>query len=142
MIHTACRSGEARLATWREIDRNTATWVIPAERMKAHREHRIPLTSAALAVLGPRGEEDGLLFPAPSDARKPLTDAALGKVLKRMGRNDLTVHGLRSTFRDWAGETTAHPREVIEHALAHRLTDAAEAAYARGDLLPKQRWNR
>ena len=80
-----------------------------------------------------------MLFPAPSDASKPLTDAALGKVLKRMGRGDLTVHGFRSTFRDWAGETTAHPREVIEHALAHRLTDAAEAAYARGDLLPKRR---
>ena len=90
-------------------------------------------------MLGPRGENDALLFPAPSDARKALTDAALGKVLKRMGRGDLTVHGFRSTFRDWAGETTAHPREVIEHALAHGLRDAAEAAYARGDLMAKRR---
>ena len=79
------------------------------------------------------------MFPTPSDPSKPLSDMALKAVLRRMGRGDLTVHGFRSTFRDWAGETTAHPREVIEAALAHRLKDKAEAAYARGDLFVKRR---
>ena len=79
------------------------------------------------------------MFPSPKDAAKPLSDMALMVVLRRMGRGDLTVHGFRSTFRDWAGETTAHPREVIETALAHRLKDKAEAAYARGDLFMKRR---
>ena len=139
VILTACRSGEARLATWGEVDLRSAMWVIPPERMKAHKEHRVPLTPAALAVLGPRGDAGDLLFPAQRDRHKPLTDTALGKLLKRISRGDLTVHGFRSTFRDWAGEATAHPREVAEHALAHGLSDATEAAYQRGDLLQKRR---
>jgi integrase len=139
VVLTACRSGEARGATWGEVDESSATWIIPAERTKSGVQHRVPLTAAARAEHGPRGEAGELLFPAPSDPRKPLTDAALGKALKRMCRAGLTVHGFRSTFRDWAGEATAHPREVIEHALGHRIADEAEAAYARGDLLAKRR---
>ena len=99
----------------------------------------MPLTPAALALLGERGRPDALVFPSPTDPRQPLSDMTLTAVLRRMGRGDLTAHGFRSTFRDWAGETTAHPREVIEAALAHRLKDKAEAAYARGDLFVKRR---
>lgn len=136
-ILTAARSGEVRGATWREVDRQAAVWTVPAHRMKAGREHRVPLSPAALALLGEPGEPDALLFP--SDRNRPLSDATLGAVLRRMGHGELTAHGFRATFRDWAGETTAHPREVIEAALAHRLKDKAEAAYARGDLFQKRR---
>ena len=83
--------------------------------------------------------DDALVFPSPKDAAKPLSDMTLMVMLRRMGRGDITAHGFRSTFRDWAGETTNHPREVIEAALAHRLKDKAEAAYARGDLFVKRR---
>ena len=137
-ILTAARSGEVRGATWAEIDDDAALWIVPAGRMKAGREHRVPLTPAARELLGERGQPDDLLFPSPNDPRRPLSDAALVAVLRRMGRAELTAHGFRSTFRDWAGEATAHPREVIEAALAHRLKDKAEAAYARGDLLAKR----
>ena len=138
-ILTAARSGEVRGMTWAEIDDAAMVWTIPADRMKAGREHRVPLTAAARALLGERGETDALVFPSPTDASKPLSDMTLMAALRRMGRGDLTAHGFRSTFRDWAGETTAHPREVIEHALAHQLKDKAEAAYARGDLFVKRR---
>lgn len=138
-ILTACRTSEALLASWSEFDLDAKLWVIPAERMKAKKEHRIPLSDAAMALLSRlRGQHDGdLLFPG--RAKKPLSNMVGLQLLKRMGRADLTVHGFRSTFRDWAGEATAHPREVIEHALAHLLKDKAEAAYARGDLLAKRR---
>jgi integrase len=139
LILTAARSGEVRGTTWAEVDLREAVWTVPAGRMKAAREHRVPLTDAALALLGERGVADALVFPSPSDPKKPLSDMTLTAVLKRMGRGDLTAHGFRSTFRDWAGESTAHPREVIEAALAHRLKDKAEAAYARGDLFAKRR---
>jgi integrase len=139
LILTAARSGEVRGVTWAEIDDADGAWTLPADRMKAARQHRVPLTQAALALLGDRGAADALVFPSPSDPKKPLSDMTLTAVLKRMGRSDLTAHGFRSTFRDWAGETTAHPREVIEAALAHRLKDKAEAAYARGDLFVKRR---
>jgi integrase len=112
---------------------------VPAGRIKAGKEHRVPLTAAALALLPEPGEPDRLVFPSPMKAAALLSDVTLGAVLKRMKRGDLTVHGFRSTFRDWAGEATAHPREVIEAALAHRLKDKAEAAYARGDLFQKRR---
>jgi integrase len=138
-ILTAARSGEVRGMTWGEVDDDAAVWTVPAERMKAGKEHRVPLTSAARALLGARGERGALVFPSPNDPRKRLSDMALMATLRRMGRGDLTAHGFRSTFRDWAGETTAHPREVMEHALAHRLKDKAEAAYARGDLFVKRR---
>ena len=138
-ILTAARSGEVRGATWAEIDVSAQVWTVPASRMKANREHRVPLTKAALAILGEPGAPDALIFPPPRNPSRPLTDPTLTKVLERMGRADLTAHGFRSTFRDWSAETTAHPREVIEHALAHRLKDKAEAAYARGDLFTKRR---
>lgn len=138
-IHAAARSGEVRGMTWGEIDDAADVWTVPAGRIKASKEHRVPLTAAAKALLGERGKPDALVFPAPSDAEKPLSDMTLAAVLKRMERSDVTVHGFRSTFRDWAGETTAHPREVIEAALAHQLKDKAEAAYARGDLFVKRR---
>ena len=138
-ILTAARSGEVREMTWAEVDDADSVWTVPAGRIKAGKEHRVPLTPAARALLGERGDDDALVFPAPSDATKALPDMTLTAVLRRMGRGDLTAHGFRSTFRDWAGETTAHPREVIEAALAHRLKDKAEAAYARGDLFTKRR---
>jgi len=138
-ILTACRTSEALLASWSEFDLGAKLWTIPASRMKAGKEHRIPLSDSAMALLARlRAQHDGdLLFPG--RAGKPLSNMVGLQVLKRMDRADLTVHGFRSTFRDWAGEATAHPREVIEHALAHLLKDKAEAAYARGDLLAKRR---
>jgi integrase len=139
VVYTAARSGEARWMTWGEVDDADSVWTVPAGRMKAGKEHRVPLTSAARALLGGRGADNGLVFPSPKDPSKPLSDMALMAVLRRMERGDVTAHGFRSTFRDWAGETTAHPREVIEAALAHRLKDRAEAAYARGDLFTKRR---
>lgn len=138
-ILTAARSGEVRGATWDEIDLDQATWTIPPERMKAEKEHRIPLSPEAVALLEalPRIDKSALLFPNTKSA--PLSDMTLTAVLRRMSRSDITAHGFRSTFRDWAGETTAYPREVIEHALAHQLKDKAEAAYARGTLFDKRR---
>jgi integrase len=133
-ILTVARSGETRGATRTELDKD-GVWKIPAARMKADREHRVPLTKAALATIPPG--DSILLFPAPRGGQ--LFDTSISAVLRRMGRGDITVHGMRSTFRDWAGETTHHPREVIEHALAHQLKDKAEAAYARSDLLAKRR---
>jgi integrase len=138
-ILTAARSGEVRGMTWAEVDDADGIWTVPAARMKAGKEHRVPLTPAARALLGERSAPAALVFPAPADLAKPLSDMTLTAVLKRMGRADLTAHGFRSTFRDWSGETTAHPREVIEAALAHQLKNKAEAAYARGDLFVKRR---
>jgi len=136
-ILTAARSGEVRGMTWGEIDQTNGLWIVPAHRMKAHKEHRVPLSAAALALLPERGKPDALVFPGTGG--RPLSDMSLTAVLRRMGRDDLTVHGFRSSFRDWSGESTHHPREVIEAALAHRLKDKAEAAYARGDLMEKRR---
>jgi integrase len=107
--------------------------------MKAAKEHRVPLVAEAVALLGEPGPAEALVFTSPIRADRPLSDMSLTAVLRRMGRGDLTVLGFRSTFRDWAGETTQHSREVIEAALAHRLKDKAEAAYARGDLFTKRR---
>ena len=137
LILTAARSGEVRGMTWGEMDREAQVWTVPPARMKGG--HRVPLVPAALDLLGEPGAADALVFPSPTKAGAPLSDMTLTAVLKRMGRGDLTAHGFRSTFRDRAGETTAHPREVIEAALAHRLKDRAEAAYARGDLFVKRR---
>ncbi|WP_197423599.1 site-specific integrase [Novosphingobium sp. CCH12-A3] len=138
-ILTAARSGEVRNAEWMEIDLQRKLWTIPANRMKAGREHVVPLSDAAVALLEatPENERSGFVFPGAKEG-KPLSDMTLAAVLKRMERGNLTVHGFRSTFREWAGETTGHPREVIEHALAHQLADKAEAAYQRGSLLPKR----
>ena len=138
-ILTAARSGEAREMRWAEIDPVNRMWIIPAERMKAGKEHRVPLSDAALKLMGERGDDSNLVFGSDAKAGKPISDMSMTAVLRRMKLNGVTVHGFRSSFRDWAGETTAFPREVIEAALAHRLKDKAEAAYARGDLLDKRR---
>lgn len=138
-VLTAARSGEVRGMRWREIDAANKVWTIPAKRMKAEKEHRVPLADAALVQLGERSEPDALVFPGGKALDRQLSDMTLSAVLKRMNRSDITVHGFRSTFRDWAGETTVFPREVIEAALAHQLKDKVEAAYARGDLFEKRR---
>lgn len=137
-ILTAARSGEVRGATWTEIDLEAATWIIPAERMKMDREHRVPLPKSAVALLQavPRIDGADLVFPG---TKGQLSDMTLTAVLRRMNRGDLTAHGFRSTFRDWAAETTNYPREVAEMALAHAVGDKVEAAYRRGDLFSKRR---
>jgi integrase len=137
-ILTATRSGEVRGATWSEFDLDAAVWTIPASRMKAGKEHRIPLSDAAISLLCtlPLLKECEWVFS--NNNKKPLSDMALTAILRRMN-HPVTAHGFRSTFRDWAGETTAYPREVIEHALAHQLKDKAEAAYARGTLFDKRK---
>ena len=136
-ILTACRSGEVRGAQWSEIDLEKAVWTIPAERMKAGREHRVPLSKPAIELLRntPRFVDEALVFSGSHG--KVLSDMTLLKQLRDMNET-FTVHGFRSSFRDWAGESTRFPREVIEHALAHQLKDKAEAAYARGDLFTKR----
>ena len=139
LILTAARSGEVRGMKWSEVEFEGRVWTVPTDRMKARKEHRVPLTSRASLILGEPGAPDALVFPSPNDSRRTLSDMTLTSVLRSMGRNDITVHGFRSTFRDWAGETSSFPREVIEAALAHRLKDKAEAAYARGDLFAKRR---
>ncbi len=136
-ILTATRSGEVRGATWAEIDMESHAWTIPAERMKMEKEHRVALSDAALALLRAMPQVGEFVFPGARNGR-PLSDMSLTAVLRRMERGDLTAHGFRSTFRDWAGEVSNHPREVIEHALAHQLKDKAEAAYARGTLFDKR----
>lgn len=160
-ILTAARPKEVYGAVWDELDLKARVWTIPGNRMKAGKEHTVPLTEDAVALLKalPRFDNNKLVFPAPRGGQ--LSDMTLTAVLKRMhnaetkaGRKGyidpkqtdedgtprrITMHGFRSTFRDWAGEMTHHPREVIEHALAHQLKDKAEAAYARSSLFQKRR---
>jgi len=136
---TACRLGEAAGATWKEIDFEARTWTIPAERMKAAREHKVPLSAAAIALLKDVAaiRHSDYVFPGYKHGR-PLGHNGLWTVAKRAGGADITVHGLRSTFRDWAAERTNFPREVAEMALAHAIPNAVEAAYRRGDLFQKR----
>jgi integrase len=136
-ILTAARSGEVRGARWSEIDLTNSLWTIPAERMKAKREHRVPLTQQAVALLKqlPQGKPTEFVFA--TETLKQLSDATLTAVLKRMDRDE-TAHGFRSTFRDWASECTNYSREVCEMALAHTIGNAVEAAYRRGDLFEKR----
>jgi integrase len=138
LVLTACRSGEVRGARWSELDVDSATWVIPKERMKSGREHRVPLSAEAVALLRalPRFEGVDLVFVGKDD--KPLSDMTLTAVLRRM-KVSATAHGFRSTFRDWAAERTSTPREVAEMALAHAIGDKTEEAYRRGDLFDKRR---
>ena len=140
-ILTAARTGEAIGARMSEIDLERAVWIIPAPRMKARREHRVPLSAGALAVLDavrPLQQGDGWLFPG-SRKGAPLSNMAMNMLLRRMKRPDLSVHGFRSCFRDWCAEATNYPREIAEAALAHLLTDKTEAAYQRGDMLERRR---
>ncbi|TPW25734.1 tyrosine-type recombinase/integrase, partial [Pararhizobium mangrovi] len=140
LILTAARSGEVREARWAEIDTEAKLWIIPAERMKAGREHRVPLTERSLAILEaarPLSTGSALVFPGRS-VDKPLSNMVFAKTLERM-KVPYTAHGFRSSFRDWAAETTSHPREIAEMALAHTIENKVEAAYRRGDLLEKRR---
>ena len=138
-ILTAARTGEAIGARWEEIAMANAMWTIPAARMKGAREHRVPLSTPALAILtAMEPEASGDVFPG-ARRDKPLSNMALLMTLRRMDRADLTAHGFRSTFRDWTAERTNFPREVAEAALAHAIGDAVEAAYRRGDLFDKRR---
>ena len=139
LVLTAARSGEVRFATWSEVDLEAGTWTVPASRMKAGREHRVPLCGRAIEILDESrsfGDGDGLLFPA--RGARTLGDAIILKGLKRLGIN-ATVHGFRASFRVWSQECTSVPREVCEAALAHTIKDKAEAAYARSDLFEKRR---
>lgn len=140
LILTAGRSIEVLQATWGEIDLENALWVIPAKRMKAKRGHRIPLTSEAIAILKPLYETrvSSYVFPGQKNG-KPLSAMSMEMLLRRMKVEDATVHGFRSTFRDWCGDCTNSPREVAEQALAHIVADATERAYRRGDALEKRR---
>jgi len=136
-VLTAARSGEVRGATWSEIANATEVWTIPGERMKAGKEHRVPLSKAAMELLNnlPRDAGADLVFPAPKGGM--LSDMTLWAVMRRMGLAAVP-HGFRSTFRDWCGESTTYPREVAEAALAH-VVGGVEGAYARGDLFEKRR---
>jgi len=139
LVLTAARSGEVRLATWAEMDTAEQVWTVPAERMKAKREHRVPLCGRALEILdAARTLADGnrLVFPMPSG--KAISMSTLPKMLEYHGVAAVP-HGFRSSFRDWAAEETDHPREVIEAALAHVVQNKVEAAYARSDLFARRR---
>lgn len=141
LILTACRTNEVLLAAWNEIDLDAATWTIPAERMKAHEIHVVPLSPRAVAILTEmktvRAGDAPLVFPA-RDGGKPLSNMVFLMTLRRMGLA-VTAHGFRSSFRDWAAEETAFPNFVVEKALAHAIESKVEAAYRRGDLLKKRR---
>jgi integrase len=139
LILTAARTNEIVAAQWDEIDLRQKVWIVPAERMKSGREHRVPLSTPALCLLKTTPEEQrvGLIFKTVV-RDKPLSNMAMPMLLRRMGRPE-TVHGFRSTFRDWASETTNIPNEVCEMALAHVIAGKTEAAYRRGDLFIKRR---
>lgn len=142
-ILNVTRTSETLLAERTEFDVDECIWIIPAQRMKARKEHRIPLSDAAMklfkAVSQLSDPDFKYLFESTKKAGEPLSNMTFLTMLKRMERQDLTAHGFRSTFRDWAAETTSYPREVAELALAHAIGDKVEAAYRRGDLLEKRR---
>lgn len=137
-ILTAARSGEVRGATWTEIDKDAKVWVIPGDRMKAGREHRVPLTEQTIRILDalPRVAGSNYVFTAPRGGQ--LSDMTLSAVIRRMGA-PCVPHGFRSTFRDWASERTNYPSDMAELALAHTISDKVEAAYRRGDMFEKRR---
>lgn len=146
LILTATRTGETIGAKWSEVDIDAAVWVVPPERMRAKKEHRIPLSKSAMSIIKQMkrfldDEDDGadnyIFWTSKPD--KPLSNMAMLEVIRRMGREALTVHGFRSCFRDWVSEATNHPSEVAEIALAHVVPNKVEAAYRRGDLFEKRR---
>lgn len=140
-ILTACRTNEVIGASWKEIDFSADNWIIPRERMKAGVEHYVPLSPQARDLLLRLKEtsESGFVFESDFKKKQPISNMAMLVLLKRMNRQDITVHGFRSTFRDWAADNTDFPREVMEHALAHMIADGAEAAYQRGTMREKRR---
>ena len=139
VVLTACRSGEARLATWEEIDTDSQTWSIPGERMKSGRPHKVPLSAEVMQLLErlPRIEGETLIFPGARKG-KPLSDMTMTKVMRDMGV-DAVPHGFRATFSSWCASSTAYPTEVREMALAHAIGDGTVAAYQRSDLFDKRR---
>ncbi len=143
-ILTAARTGEVIFGVWAEINTEEKVWAIPAARMKANRAHRVPLSDAALAVLERARElrdhdgDDAYIFPGQRRGHA-MSNMGMEMTLRRMGRNEITVHGFRSSFRDWCGDATRFPRELAEAALAHAIGDQTEAAYRRGDALEKRR---
>jgi integrase len=139
-ILTAARTGEVIGARWDEINIAERLWTIPGDRMKAGKEHRVPLSDAVLAIVEKMAEsrQGDFVFPG-GNVGRPLSNMAFLMLLRRMGRDDLTAHGFRSSFRDWAAERTNFPAEVAEMALAHAVSDKVEAAYRRGDLFQKRR---
>jgi integrase len=140
LILTATRTSETIGARWDEFDLKAGLWIIPADRIKAGKEHRVPLSSRALAIAKQLSEIRTGEFVFPGRKRgRPLSNMSLLMLLKRMERDDITAHGFRSTFRDWAAERTHFPAEVAEMALAHAVSDKVEAAYRRGDMFLKRR---
>lgn len=138
-ILTACRTSEVILARWQEIDLDRRVWIIPGERMKRGREHRVPLVPQSITILRRlEGQDATLVFPGSKEG-KSLSNMAMLNVLKRMGRSELTVHGFRSTFRVWGAEQTTYSKEMLELALAHAVGTAVEAAYQRSDLFERRR---
>lgn len=137
LILTAARSGEVRGMVWDEVDLKAGAWVIPPDRMKANKEHRIPLSTQAVALLRAQPRIEHVEHVFPSNRKGPLSDMALTSLMRR---HDLGAvpHGFRSTFRDWAGEMTNHPRDAVELCLAHTIDTKTEAAYRRGDMLEKR----
>lgn len=141
LILTAARSGEVRQAAWTEIDTDAAVWTVPATRMKSGKEHRVPLSPRALAILDEaRAIDDGggLVFPSPLHRGKPMSNMTLSKIMRELGM-DAVPHGFRSSFRDWAAERTNAGHAVMEAALAHTVSNKVEAAYNRTDLFEKRR---
>jgi integrase len=139
-VLTAARSGEVLGARWDEVSPKEKIWIVPPERMKAAREHRIPLSPRAMAILRSlRTAKAGSFIFSGQKKDQPLSSMAMAMQLRRMGRGDITVHGFRSSFRDWVWEETDFPRELAEQALAHTLQNKAEAAYRRGDAIEKRR---
>ena len=139
-ILTAARSGEVLGLRWPEIDFGRAVWTVPAARMKSGREHRVPLSGRAIAILrGLAASNQGEFAFAGRRLNKPLSSMAMEMILRRMNVTDATVHGFRSSFRDWAGNVSTFPREIIETALSHVVGDQAEQAYRRSDALEKRR---
>jgi len=139
LILTAARTNEIAKAQWREIDLQNRIWIIPAERMKANREHRIPLSESAVSILRalPKTGSKHVF-----EGRRPesaMSNMAMLMLLRRMGRSDITVHGFRTSFRTWGSEETDHSDKCLELSLAHVNRDKVEAAYQRGDLLAKRR---
>ncbi len=140
LILTATRAGEARGATWDEINISDKVWILPPQRTKAHREHRVPLSGRALEIIKEMRDQkqDGKhVFPGRGGGSA--SESGVNYVMQQLGRNDYTVHGFRSSFRDWCGEQTNFPREVAEAALAHSVGNEVERAYHRGDALEKRR---
>jgi integrase len=137
---TAARSGEVRGATWDEMDLDGALWTVPAERMKAARAHEVPLSDRALAILKAQKQRSpgNLVFEGGKEGA-PVSDTMMTRALRGAGAGDATLHGLRSSFRDWAGDMTSFPCDVAEAALAHVISDKTEAAYRRGTALAKRR---